>query len=572
MGPLIGGIPPGAGAALLGATLAVPLALLVLLPLPSIRARAPGLTPWAALPALVAGLTVPEGTALELPWLVIGVRLELDPLARPFLLLAGVLYAGAGAFLLRARKPVWLCGFFLAALAGNLGVILAPGAVGFYSFYSLMGLAIYGLVIAPGGRRAHRAANVYIVFTVVGEVLLFGALVAAEPSGAGAGVVPMVLAGLGIKLGLVPLHLWVPLAYGAAPPAAGAVLGGSMVNAGLIGWLRFLPLGEAALPGWGELLVALGLAAAFLGVVVGLAQAEPRVVLAYSSISQMGWITVAVGAGLLAPGHWHGGLLAAVIAYAVHHGLAKGTLFLAVGTVQGARPGSARGRAAMVVLVLLALVLAGGPGTSGAAAKLALKDALAHLPGADPALVSRVLAWGAAATTLLMVRLVLLARPRAIGGPAGPGPGGWTGLGALAALAVVLPFAWPALRPEAAASLGAKAASVGLPVGIGVLGGGLAAWALRGRHLPRRLGLPPGDILWLLLAGARPVLRAIRGHAARLRSLWIPGKGPGAAVRFRLWEPVRDWLMAADRWGWAASGIALLVLLGALVLALVPWT
>ncbi len=573
MGPVASGIPPGIAGALLGLAVALPLAGLVLLLFPRTRSRVPGLTPWIPLPALVAALIAPEGTVLELPWVLTGIRPEMDALARPFLLLAGVLWPAAGAFLLGASAQpsrTWLCGFYLAALAGNLGVILAPGAVGFYAFYTIMGLAIYGLVIAEGGEQAHRAANVYLAFTVLGEVLLFGALAAAGgDGGVPAGIAPLALAGLGVKLGLVPLHMWMPLAYGAAPSAAGAVLGGSMVNAGLIGWLRFLPLGEAVLPGWGQALVALGLAAAFLGVVAGLAQREARVVLAYSSISQMGWITAAVGAGLLAPEYWHQGLLAGVVAYAVHHGLVKGALFLAAGTAPGERPGSGRALLAWIALGVLALVMAGGPGTSGAAAKLALKEALAYLPGADPAAVANLLAWGAAATTLLMVRFLALARPAGTGTPVGRPA--WAALGLLAVLVLALPFAWRPLRPEALASLGPEAGTVGLPVGLAALVGVGVALGLQGRPWIRSMNLPPGDLLWLLAAGVRPLRGAVERLGARLWPWWVPANRLGGWIRTALWVPVRSRLMAADRWGWTASGIALLILLGALILALLPW-
>ena len=72
-----------------------------------------------------------------------------------------------------------------------------------------------------------------------------------------------------------------------------------------------------------------GIAAAFCGALVGVAQSYPKTVLAYSSISQMGLITVPVGAALLAPALWPAAL-AAVLLYALHHALAKGALFLGV--------------------------------------------------------------------------------------------------------------------------------------------------------------------------------------------------------------------------------------------------
>jgi len=119
-----------------------------------------------------------------------------------------------------------------------------------------------------------------------------------------AAAIPLLLLGFGIKVGMPLLHMWLPLAHPVAPVPASAVLSGVMLKAGLLGWLRFLPLGTAALPETGTLLLTAGLLAMFLGVAAGLCQREPKVLLAYSSISQMGFMTLAVGAGLLAPQLW----------------------------------------------------------------------------------------------------------------------------------------------------------------------------------------------------------------------------------------------------------------------------
>ena len=139
----------------------------------------------------------------------------------------------------------------------------------------------------------------------------------------------LLILGFGLKIGLVPLHVWMPLAYTAAPIPAAAVLSGAAVKAGVIGLIRFLPL-RAALPGWGEALAALGLFSAFYGVAVGITQHNPKTVLAYSSVSQMGLIAAVLGMGLAA-GDKASALAAAF--YAAHHVLVKGALFLAVGVV-----------------------------------------------------------------------------------------------------------------------------------------------------------------------------------------------------------------------------------------------
>jgi formate hydrogenlyase subunit 3/multisubunit Na+/H+ antiporter MnhD subunit len=564
MEPVTAGLGTALAAGAIALAVALPLALLLALAVPALRRGALALAPGAALAALAAALVVPTGAAWDLPWLLTGTRLALDAIGRPFLLLAGVLWPAAGVYARATLAPgayARFAGFYLAALVGFVGVCLAPEAAGFYAFYGVMGLAIYGLVLGDGGRAARRAANIYLGFTIAGEGALLAALLVGVVEGAltGPWAAGLAVAALGLKLGLVPLHAWMPLAYGAAPLAAGAVLGGAMVNAGLIGWLRFLPLGTAALPGWGEALVLLGALAAFGGVLVGLGQRRAGAVLGYSSISQMGWITVAVGAGLMAPGRWAGGLEWVVVAYAVHHGLAKGGLFLAAGLV---RPPAAW--LGWGLLGVLALVLAGAPGTGGAAVKLALKQALGDLPGADPGAAKALLAAGAAATTLLLARLLALLRTA----PRGPSPGraAWPAALLPAALAAAFPWLWPGLRPEAVATLGPQAAAAAGPVAAAAVVAALAAWW--GRGWPGRLALPPGDALWLGWALGRRLGPSLAGGVAAARARWVPAGRLGEDLRARLWTPVRSRLTAADRWGWTASGLALLILLGAVAVSL----
>ena len=160
-----------------------------------------------------------------------------------------------------------------------------------------------------------------------------------------------------------------PLTYSAAPIAAAAVLSGSAVKVGVIGLIRFLPF-DSAMPEWGDVLVIAGLFSAFYGVVIGITQANPKTVLAYSSVSQMGLLAAALGMGLSA-GEKSAVLVAAFSAS--FHVLVKGGLFLAIGAVASTK------RSVWLVLVpatVLALGLGGLPLTGGALAKLAMKPVM----------------------------------------------------------------------------------------------------------------------------------------------------------------------------------------------------
>ena len=238
--------------------------------------------------------------------------------------------------------------------------------------------------------------------------------------------------------GVLGLHVWLPLAHPVAPTPASAVLSGAMIKAGLLGWLRLLPLGETALLQWGELFMLLGLVAAFYGVIVGLTQRDPKTLLAYSSISQMGIMTVAVGLGLTAPDAYPM-ILIVVTLYALHHGLNKGALFLGVGVIAACH--GVQRRWVWLGLWLPALALAGAPLTSGMLVKLMLKAQTINAPEHWNAFLPTLLSISALATTLLIGRfLVLLAKPKPSSSEHGSAIGLIAPWASLVVAALVLPW------------------------------------------------------------------------------------------------------------------------------------
>lgn len=364
-------------------------------------------------------------TALVLPWLLTGIGFRLDPLAGVFLPFTALLWLAAGLYarhsLSADSRRRRFFAFSLATMAGNLALIAARDMVGFYLCFAVMTFSAYGLIIHTGTDSARRAGRIYIILAMFGEAMIVSAmfLIAASaestdfahlPAAMAASphqglIVALVLAGFGIKAGIVPLHVWLPLAHPVAPIPASAVLSGVIIKAGLLGWIRFLPLGEIALPGYGALCLGLGLGGALYGVLAGLGQREAKTVLAYSSISQMGLLLAILGPGLADPGAWPLSLVALCLG-SLHHALNKGALFLGTGLAATAPPGQKK----FVLAGLLppALALAGAPLTSGAAAKAAGKAALAA--GIWPQWPLWLLPLTSIATTLLMVRFLVLVR------------------------------------------------------------------------------------------------------------------------------------------------------------------
>ena len=253
------------------ATWATPIALLALCLSPRVRARMPGWLWLAPLPGLAAALLA-VGAPLVLDENRLRVTLELRPLAAPLLGAASLLWIAAGVY---ART--WLRGdpkagrfaeWWLLTLAGSLAVFLVGDLFTFYVAYALVSLPAWGLVAYDETPGARRAGAIYLAFAVIGEILLllaFALLVAASPgdsiairdvvsalpSAPGEPVIlALLVAGFGMKIGLVPLHVWMPPTYAASPYPAAAVQSGAAVKAGVIGLILFLPF-DAPLPGVG---------------------------------------------------------------------------------------------------------------------------------------------------------------------------------------------------------------------------------------------------------------------------------------------------------------------------------
>ena len=558
------------------------------------------LAPWAALPAFILAVFATPSLSLPLPWLLLGTKLALvNDTARLFLLFTALLWWLSGmyarAYLSDQPGVNRFFVYFLLSMTGNLGLILAQDLPSFYLFFTLMSFASYGLVAHKRSTESLHAGRIYIVLVVIGEIALFAAMVLATIATGSTEfdtvrqgliqadsrdlIILLALIGFGIKAGVLGLHVWLPLAHPVAPTPASAVLSGAMIKAGLLGWLQLLPLGEVALFQWGEVFMILGVAAAFYGVLVGLTQRDPKTLLAYSSISQMGILTMAVGLGLTAPKAYPA-ILAAITLYALHHGLSKGALFLGVGVV-GACSGAKR-RWVWLALWLPALALSGAPLTSGMAAKFFLKAQTVNALDPWILVLQTLLPWSAVATALLLGRfLVLLYQPKA-GASNHPSPTGLVWPWALlVTAAVVLPWCFVPESP----TLWSRAAVLGSLWPL-LLGAALTLVAVLWRvHLTRQSGtmppvdgqvptgynlpcISPGDLLVPISRGLTPILthgrRLAKEQLPHWRDTWL------ASLR-RLWTDLNWWRIirrlesSLDHW---PTALVTLVLLGLVMAAL----
>lgn len=513
--------------------LATPLVLGVLIWVRASHTLALRGAPYAAVPAfmLAAGWLGPAH--LDVPPVLLGLRLGMeDAVDRGFMLLTSGVWLASGLFA-RAymktdprRARFWT--FFLLTQAANLGVVLAMDVATFYCAYAAMTFLAYGLVVHEQTGRARRAARVYIVMSLLGEIAVLAAMflivdvdinlpirevpavVAASP--ARDLIVALVLAGFGVKVGTLGLHVWLPLAHPVAPTPASAVLSGALIKAGVLGWLRFLPIGEVALPEPGLVCVVGGLAAAFYAVANGLAQRDAKTVLAYSSVSQMGFVTATTGVALAVP-EATPLATAALVFYALHHAVVKSALFLGAGLAGRVRSGWPH-RLVLVGLALVALDLAGAPLSSGALAKLSIKDLIGAGPWSGPQLTG-LLSVGAVGSTVLMTHFLVIVAKRV---PTRAEPvsfGLWVPWVALVVVALTLIIALPVDEVLDALADPSHVWAAVWPIVVGI-----ALFAALRPLRAERVGaaVPPGDLFVVYARVFRVVRRLARalGHVVGL--------------------------------------------------------
>lgn len=519
------------------------------------HSRLVGLLPIAGpLPALGVSLMGPVAQDVDYPWLILGTRLGLDETDAVYLLFMAVIWLLVSAFSCAwiHERRAYFAAFLLLTMSGNLGVIVARDLPGFYACFTLMSFAAYGLIAHSLTREALHAANVYLVLVVMGETALAAALILAAGTigasdfasvRAGLEAVPvrhliiaLAFIGFGIKAGVLVLHVWLPLAHPVAPAPASAALSGAVIVTGLVGWLRFLPVGEWALPGWGGACIVLGLAAAFYGAVVGLDQRNPKVLLAYSSISQMGIMTVGVGMILLEP-ELASTLPVAIAFFALHHGLGKSALFLGIGLARR-NHSAVRRRWLVIGLALPSLALAGAPFTSGMIAKSAFVAGKAALQEPWAGVLRYLLPMTSIVTALLMARLLVLVSRYPVETAQDSGRGPWLAWLVSLLLALLVPW-WVLPATHASFTVSMLVASL-WPLGaaLAVAVTAVILWRRAGR--PTIPEIPAGDIVLPLervAARSRQGFSSATRGSQPIRERW---QRATVAARAKTWSLIRS--------------------------------
>ncbi|HUX75086.1 MAG TPA: NADH-quinone oxidoreductase subunit M [Anaerolineae bacterium] len=306
----------------------------------------------ALLPALERG-DVPALRIWWVPAANIHMWLRLDWLALPFLVteaavtLLAVVYAW-GYHRPDSRTPAFYALLLLFAV-GMAGTTLAGSMFLFYIFWELMLVASCALIAIWGeGERRGAVALKYFIFTHLGSLMvLVGLLVLYGAAGddslaslqAGVALAPglvtavtaLFLAGFCVKMAIFPLHLWLPDAHAVAPMPVTIMLAAAMLSMGTYGVLRF-PLSifsPAQMAPFAVPMMTAGVVSEIYGALMALAEQDVKRIVAYSSVSQMGYILF--GLGTLT----HDGIAGATL-HVVFHAIVKALLFMGVGLVMRA--------------------------------------------------------------------------------------------------------------------------------------------------------------------------------------------------------------------------------------------
>ena len=228
--------------------------------------------------------------------------------------------------------------FLLLTFASLAGIVSAADSATMYGYWELMTFASYFLVVHENNRSAYNAGLKYYVMCAGGALFMLpGLLLLGDPSlsfGLMQGAFVLCLAGFGVKMGLVPLHSWLPDAHPAAPSSVSGPLSGIITKMGVFGivavlLMRPMIMGMPGLFGlsWlGTGLVAMGAATLIFGEIMALRQDDIKRMLAYSTLGQIGEIALVLGVGtwLSTTGAlWH----------MLNHAIMKDLLFLGAGAL-----------------------------------------------------------------------------------------------------------------------------------------------------------------------------------------------------------------------------------------------
>ena len=328
--------------------------------------RSSTLPRWIALVALALDLlltltlwtTTPQSRwwqTLDAAWIPqLGIRFHLAIDGLSFALLLLTFFLGIMSILASWTEIQDRIGFFhfnlLWVLAGITGVFLAVDLFLFYLFWELMLVPMYFLIGIWGHGRKIYAAIKFFLFTQLSGLLMLGAIIALAvlhhqssatytfnyeslinlPLAPGTSLLLMLgfFAAFAVKLPAVPVHTWLPDAHSEAPTAGSVILAGLLLKTGAYGLIRFvLPLFPQPVHDLAPLMMTLGVIGVLYGAFMAVAQRDLKRLVAYTSVSHMGFVLIGIFAG-------NPTALTGAFITMIAHGVSTGALFILAGALQ----------------------------------------------------------------------------------------------------------------------------------------------------------------------------------------------------------------------------------------------
>ncbi len=390
-----------------------------------------------------------------------GLHFRVDMLSWIMLIVSSVLWLVVGIYardympIEHHRDRFYL--FLMLTYAGVLGTVMASDILTLFLFFELMTLASYLLVAHKETTDSIVAGSRYIYMGIAaGLSILLGiilmqfytshldfALLAQDLSRTGPVqyvIATLLILGFGLKAGMLPLHIWLPRAHPVAPTPASALLSGLLIKTGTYGILRvvtsfFMPAFDAVTGRddvfWqlatteGAILIWIGIATMAVGVFMALQQSEMKKMLAYHSISQMGYIIMGIGVASYL-GYIGAMGFAGSVFHTLNHALFKSLLFMVVGVVYLStgqidmyKLGGLWRRMPVTALICLtaALGITGMPGFNGFASKSIIHHAIdeawhyGHYSFRSAEMLFTVVSAGTVASFIKFYYFIFLRRP-----------------------------------------------------------------------------------------------------------------------------------------------------------------